>query len=267
SVTDSLDATLGVRLEHNTFTGMEYLPTMRLAWKHSPDNLTWMSLSRAVRAPSRFDRHAHYGLGPNGPWFVQGGPNFVSEVANVAELGHRGEWHETFSYSFTTYYHDWDRLRSATAPPVEYVNQIEGDVYGFEFWTNLQIVPRWQLSAGGARQYRDLRLNPGSQDPVGVNNDTLWNDPDYYGQIRSTFKITDKQVLQVSARYMGELINQLVPSYTSIDVHYAYQLHPTLRLSATAENIADRVHHEYGKDKSVAVNFGRAAWLRLIWEP
>lgn len=267
SLTDSLDATLGVRLEHNTFTGMEYLPTARLAWKHSPNNLTWMALSRAVRAPSRFDQHAHYGVGPDGPWFVQGGPNFVSEVANVAELGHRGELHEKFSYSFATYYHDWDRLRSATAAPVEYVNQIEGEVYGFEFWANLQIASRWQLSSGGARQYREFRLKPGSQDPVGVNNDTLWNDPDYYGQIRSTFKITDKQVLQVSARYMGELINQKVPSYTSIDIHYAFQLHPTLRVSATAENIADRVHHEYGKDKSVAVNFGRAAWLRLIWEP
>lgn len=267
NLTDSLDATLGVRLEHNTFTGMEYLPTARLAWKHSQDNITWMSLSRAVRAPSRFDRHAHYGIGPEGPWFVQGGPNFVSEVANVLELGHRGGWQEKFSYSFTTYYHDWDRLRSATAIPVEYVNEIDGPVYGFELWANLQIVPRWQLSVGGARLYKDLRLKPGSQDPEGVDNDTLSNDPDYYGQIRSTFKITDKQVLQVSARYTGELVNQGVPSYTSVDFHYSYQLHPTLRLAATAENIADRVHYEYGRDESIAVTFGRAAWVRLIWEP
>lgn len=267
NLTDALDMTLGVRLEHNTFTGMEYLPTARLSWKHSPHNLTWMSLSRATRAPSRFDRDAHLRYDPNGPWLVQGGPNFVSEVANVVEFGHRGDVHEKFSYSFTTYYHDWDRLRSATALPVEYVNDIKGPVYGFELWANLQVMPRWQLSAGGTRLYKDLQLKPGSKDPEGTRNDTLLNDPDYYGQIRSTVKMTDKQVLQVSARYMGELINQGVPSYTSIGVHYSYQVHPTLRLAATAENIADRVHYEYGKNKAGAVTFGRAAWLRLIWEP
>jgi iron complex outermembrane receptor protein len=267
NLTDALDATLGVRLEHNSFTGMEHLPTARLAWKHSPYNLSWISLSRAVRAPSRFDRHAHYGIGPNGPWFVQGGPNFVSEVANVLELGHRGEVRKKLSYSFATYYHDWDRLRSATAIPVEFVNEIEGKVYGFELWADLQIMPRWQLSLGGTRLYQDLQLKPRSQDPVGVDNDTLSNDPDYYGQIRSTVKITDKQVLQISARYMGELTNQGVPSYTSIGAHYSYQLHPALRLTATAENISDRVHYEYGNDESIAVTFGRSAWVRLIWTP
>lgn len=266
NLTEALEMTLGVRQEHNAFTGMETLPTVRFSWKHSADNLSWLALSRAVRAPSRFDRDAHYGLGPNGPWYVQGGPNFVSEVANVLELGHRGEVQEKFSYSLTTYYHDWNRLRSATAIPVEYVNDISGPVYGFEMWANLQIVPRWQLTAGGTRLYKDLHLAPGSQDPVGVDNVTLANDADYYGQIRSTLKITDRQVLQVAVRYMGELPDQQVPSYTSIDIHYALQLHPSLRLTTMVHNAADRVHYEYG-DRPVAVTFGRTAWVRLIWEP
>lgn len=266
-LTSALNMTLGIRLEHNPFSGMEYLPTARLSWKHSPHQLSWMSLSRAVRAPSRFDRDAHLGVPPDGPWVVVGGPNFVSEVANVLEIGHRGELSEKLSYSFTTYYHDWDRLRSATAVPVEYVNQINGPVYGFELWAKLQVLPRWQVSAGGTRLYKDLQLEPGSQDPEGITNPTLSNDADYYGQIRSTFKITDQQVLQISARYMGELDSHAVPSYTSIGAHYSYQVHPTLRLAVTADNITDRVHYEYGANEAVGVAFGRTAWIRVIWEP
>lgn len=265
-LTEALDLTLGLRAEHNPFNGMEYLPTLRLSWKHSPNNISWTSLSRAVRAPSRFERDAHLGATPNGPWIVQGGPNFVSEVANVLEIGHRGEIHEKLSYSFTTYYHDWDRLRSATAVPVEYVNDISGPVYGFELWANLQLIPRWQISLGGTRLYNNLEIKPESQDPEGLDNPTLFNDPDYYGQLRSTFKISDRQFLQISARYMGELVNQDVPSYTLIDAHYSYQLYHSLRITATAQNIADRVHYEYG-DEPVAVTFRRSAWLRLIWEP
>lgn len=266
SLTDALDMTLGIRLEHNPFTDMEYLPTARLSWKHSPHRLSWLALSRAVRAPSRFDRDAHLGGSPEGPWFVVGGPNFVSEVANVLELGHRGALHDKLNYSVAAYYHDWDRLRSATALPIEYVNEISGPVYGVEMWINLNILPRWQVSTGGTRLYKDLQLQAGSEDPQGINNPTLSNDPDYYGQIRSTFKITDKQVLHISARYMDALENQEVPSYTSVGVHYSYQVHAGFRLAATIENATDRVHYEYGANEAVGVAFGRSAWVRVIWE-
>ena len=63
-------------------------------------------------------------------------------------------------------------------------NRIEGTVYGVEMWGTYQPLPFWTLSAGTTFLSEHLRLEPGSGDPVGVNNPTLRNDPDYV-QVRA----------------------------------------------------------------------------------
>lgn len=45
----------GIKLEHNSYTGVELLPTVRLAWKTTPNSLVWAALARRVRSPSRID--------------------------------------------------------------------------------------------------------------------------------------------------------------------------------------------------------------------
>jgi iron complex outermembrane receptor protein len=267
-ISDTLTATLGLRLEHNEFTGMEYLPSARATWKISSQDLIWGSISRAVRAPARFDRDVFLGFNEEGPWLLAGGPSFESEIANVLEIGYRGQSWNTLTYSVTTYYHDWDKLRSASSdiPPIEMANNIEGEVYGADFWANVKISPRWQLSAGGTYLHKNLRLKPGATDPEGVTNPTLSNDPDYYGQIRSTVETTPNSTLQLSLRYIAELKNEPVPSYTSLDLHYAWRFHPEISISLTAQNLANHEHYEFGEYAS-AVNFNRSAWLTLTWEP
>ena len=48
--------------------------------------MLWGALSRAVRAPARLDRDI-YAAAATPPFILAGGPDFVSEVANVSELG------------------------------------------------------------------------------------------------------------------------------------------------------------------------------------
>src|SRR6202011_3300221 len=52
---DDLKLTLGVRAEHNDYTGTAFLPTARLAWKWLPNQMLWTAASRTDRAPSRLD--------------------------------------------------------------------------------------------------------------------------------------------------------------------------------------------------------------------
>lgn len=260
-ITDQLDATVGVRLEHNDYTGLEYLPTLRLGWKHRERALLWTALSRAVRAPARYDRDVYFPAPPNSR--VVGGPNFQSEVANVLEIGYRSQAWKRLTYSATAYYHDWDKLRSGTAPPVEIVNGIEGEVYGLEFWLTYQLTPTWKVSAGGTRLHKDLRLKPGSTGQ-GVDSDILSNDPDYLGQLRSTLEITHNMLLEIGVRHMAELPHPEIPSYTTIDAHYAWELNKELTLSLTAQNLTDNIHQEFGRPGSV-IEFSRAAWLTATW--
>ncbi|HTR00479.1 MAG TPA: TonB-dependent receptor, partial [Candidatus Acidoferrum sp.] len=84
----NLKLTTGLKLEWNDYTGMEYLPTLRLGWTVSANDFLWAAASRAVRAPSRYDRDVYFPQNP--PYIVAGGPNFVSEVAKVYEVGYRG---------------------------------------------------------------------------------------------------------------------------------------------------------------------------------
>jgi iron complex outermembrane receptor protein len=111
-----LDLTLGLKFERNDYTGTETLPNLRLAWQPAAGQLLWGAISRAVRAPARLDRDLR--LPPAGPpYIIAGGPDFVSEVANVLELGYRAQPTPEWSYSATAFLHDWQRLRSGQPPP------------------------------------------------------------------------------------------------------------------------------------------------------
>jgi iron complex outermembrane receptor protein len=106
---DNLRLTAGLKLEENNYTGLELLPTLRLAWKTQANALAWSSVSRSVRSPSRIDRDFYSPTVPrivNGvPQFaIAGGPDFASEVANVFELGYRAQPTPALSYSATAFY-------------------------------------------------------------------------------------------------------------------------------------------------------------------
>jgi iron complex outermembrane receptor protein len=243
-LSDDLEVTVGLKLERNSFTGTESLPSARVAWKPGDRRLVWAALSRAVRAPSRFDRDVFFPGTP--PFLVIGGPNFVSEVANVLEGGYRAEPTDSFSYSVTVYYHDWDKLRSGTALPVQLVNEIEGPAQGFEAWANWRVAANWQLSAGMSTLDKDLALKPGSADPVGVNNETLANDADYQWQLRAMADLPHDLTLDVRTRHVEELPNPAVPRYTAVDVSLAWRPQRTLTMQLIVRNLFDDRHSEYG---------------------
>ena len=55
-IQDRLQLIAGVHVSHNSFTGMEYQPTVRLAWTPTPNLTTWAAVSRAVQTPSILNR-------------------------------------------------------------------------------------------------------------------------------------------------------------------------------------------------------------------
>jgi iron complex outermembrane receptor protein len=262
ALTSRLKATLGLKLEHNDYTGSEYLPTARLAWNYSEQTLLWAAYSRGVRAPSRYDRDVYYPAPPNS--IIAGGPNFQSEVANVFELGYRSQAWNRLVYSATAYYHDWDKLRSGTPVfPLKINNNIEAKVYGIELWGTFEVMQNWRVSAGGARFNNELQVKPNTN-ALGLHSDILSNDPRYQAQLRSTWQATHNSLLEVSVRHVAKLSNQPIPAYTALDAHYAWQIDKEWELSITGQNLADKRHREFGNSTSVN-DIERAAWLAVSW--
>ncbi len=261
ALSERLHLTLGTKLENNEYTGTEVLPSLRAAWKLDKDRLAWMALSRAVRAPARLDREVF--LPSNPPYIIAGGPNFVSEVANVFELGWRAQPSAAFTYSATLFYHRWDRLRSVEPPPSAHVqNMIEGDTYGLETWGTWQVRPSWRLSAGLTTIEENLHLKPGSIDPAGPRN--LGNDPKFQWTLRSSFNLPHQQELDLSVRRVDALPAPAVPAYTALDLRYGWRVRPGLELSVTAQNLFDDAHPEFGNAVSRS-EFEPSVLLRLRW--
>ena len=261
---DNLSLTAGARLEHNDFTGIEFLPSLRLAWKRSPSALLWGALSRAVRSPSRIDREFFVPARP--PFLLAGGPHFRSEVSNVVELGYRAQPSSKVSYSVTVFHHIHDDLRSLEQTPggaFVIGNRIEGTTSGIEAWGTYQATPAWRLAAGAVVLRQRLRLESGSTSPTGVGAEG--NDARQRWQLRSTLDLPHAQELDVMVRRVGALPNPRVPAYVAVDARYGWRVSRGLELSVVARNLFDRRHVEFGSATMPRSEFGRSVDVRLRW--
>ncbi|MDR7335212.1 TonB-dependent receptor domain-containing protein [Roseateles asaccharophilus] len=255
--------TVGTKFEHNGYTGWEALPSLRVGWMPSARQQWWASLSRAVRAPARLDRDLR--LPPQPPFLIAGGPDFVSEVARVVELGHRGQPMPSLNYALTLYHHDWSRLRSGQPPPNAMVqNMIAGGSWGLEAWGQWQPLTWLKLSAGLNRLHQDLAVQPGSRDPVGPS--ALGNDPRQQWQLRASLQPHARHELDLGLRRVAALPNPAVPAYTVLDLHYAWRAAPGLELMLGGQNLLSGRHAEANAAPGRNV-WGPEGYVQLRWSP
>ncbi|RZA36157.1 MAG: TonB-dependent receptor [Lysobacteraceae bacterium] len=270
---DDLRLTAGLKFEHNNYTGVEVLPTLRLAWNPQASTLVWGSLSRSVRAPSRIDRDFYSPTTPrivNGvpQYAIAGGPDFESEVANVFELGYRAQPTPTLSYSATAFFGDYDRLR--TIEPNQngtgsvFRNFAEGRTRGIEAWASWQAGKAWRMSAGGVVQHIDTAVRPPSRDLTGTTG-LATSDPSHYWMLRSSHDLAAGHELDFTLRRVGALANPAVPSYTAVDLRYGWNIRKGLTLSLIGQNLFDPQHPEFGAAPGRS-EYERAVLLRLVWK-
>jgi iron complex outermembrane receptor protein len=245
AVMDDLRLTVGSRIERNDYTDYEFLPSLRAAWNPSADHLWWSAVSRAARSPSRLDADTHVPGEP--PFVLDGGPSVRSEIATVYEVGYRGQLRANLSYSATVFYADYDHLRSQEIAPsgtfLFFGNEAEGSTQGVEMWASYQASPNWRLTAGLSALDMDLKLKPGSTDPVGPR--VLGNDPEFQWNLRSTLDITPALELDVTVRRVGHLPAPRVEAYTAVDARLGWQPAANLEVSLIADNLLNERISEF----------------------
>jgi iron complex outermembrane receptor protein len=242
---DNLQLTAGARIERNDYTGSEFLPNLRLAWKFDPNYLLWTALSRTVVAPSRLDHDTYLPGSP--PYLLAGGPNYISEVARVLEIGFRGQAEANLSYSATVFHALYDHLKSAEIPPgsasVIFANGMAGSTSGIEMWGNYRITNTWRTSAGFTALREFVHLYPSSitQFPqVSVDND-----PAHTFILQSALDLPHQTTLDVTLRHVTALSNPLVPAYSTLAGRFGWKPMKNLELSATAQNLIGSGHGEF----------------------
>jgi len=260
---EDLRLTLGARLERNDYTGGEFLPNARLAWKAAPNQLLWAAASRTVRAPSRFDRDVFV---PGQPRFLlRGGPDVVAETANDYELGYRGQLTASTSLSATVFHAVYDHLRTQEIDPNRsyffFGNGMQGTTTGLELWGSYQATPGWRLHGGFSRLRQNLQLKPGSNNVSAVQTAEGAN-PARWWSLRSSLDLGAHGEFDATLRYVAALASPEVPSYTALDLNYGWQAHPNVRLSVSGQNLLGGGHGEF-TGSATRTELGRAGFVKL----
>jgi iron complex outermembrane recepter protein len=254
--------TPGLRVEDNNYTGIEVMPSLRLAWVTPDGGLLWGAMSRAVRTPSRFDRELF--VPGQAPFVLAGGPDFVSETSIASELGYRFHPDPESSWSVTLFHHDYDRLRSgelSASGAFVIGNRMQGQGVGLEAWGEHRIAERWRLSAGVLLLDQRLEFEPGSTDGVLRN---AGNDPSNQWFVASALDLSEAVSVDLRVRHVGALPDPQVPAYTAFDVHAIWTLSRGVEVTFTGRNLGDPRHPEFGAPPTRG-EVGRSTNIGFRW--
>jgi iron complex outermembrane receptor protein len=240
-----LELTAGIKFEENSYSGWSTLPDLRLAWAPNEHALVWGAASRAIRAPTPLDVDVEERVG--GALFLAGNPNFRPEGVDAYEIGYRSQPSESFSWLFSTFYNDYDDLRTiepavGTFTPLRWDNLMEGHTYGAEFWANVQVRPWWRLSPGLRSVTKGLRFSEGASGLLGTEQ--AGNDPRYAVQLKSAMVFTRLSV-DAMLRHVAELPSPVNPAYTELSARVAWRASAKLELALSGFNLLDDRHSEY----------------------
>jgi iron complex outermembrane receptor protein len=259
-----LRLSLGARSERNDYTGYEFLPNVRLAWNIAPDHLLWTAASRTVRAPSRFDHDVFVPGSP--PFLLTGGSGVISEVANVYEVGYRGQPVSPITISATAFHSFYDHLRTQEIAPSRtslfFANGMKGTTSGFEMWGSYQASPRWRLSAGFDGLTEHLELRPGSNDTATLAAQQ-GRDAKQSWRLRSSLDLPHQCEFDLTARRVSALASPAVPAYSAVDLRIGWKPHPGAEISITGRNLFGKGHGEF-TDISTRTEIGQSVFIAYV---
>jgi len=247
---DRVNLTLGTKVEHADYTGVEVQPSIRLAWIASSRHTLWTAVSRAVRTPTRLDRDWI------APPLYAGGPDFRSETLVAYELGYRVQPRERLSLAIASYYNDYDRIRTIElgnppAPiPLIFGNGQDGESYGAELTADYQSASWWKLRSGYTELRVHIRPLPGSVDRSFGQLETASSNRRF--SFRAAFDLPKQVELEPAFRYVSRITNPRmpVPGYAELDLNLAWRPAKRITLSFIGQNLLHDRHVEYGETAS-----------------
>jgi iron complex outermembrane recepter protein len=265
-VPERVTVTLGGRIEHNYFSGFNFMPSARAAWFLNSHTTVWAAVSRAVRTPAEVDANLRVSLGsfpgPGGITDVlgfMGNPNLKDEGVDAFEAGYRAELARTVNVDLAAYYNRYDHqetdepaapfFESSPAPPhvvlpFTYQNLMYGETHGIEVAANWRPEHRWTVSPGYAFEEIHMHLAPGSQDTVSVSG-AQGASPVHSAQLRSSVRLWRAVSWDASAYFQGRLTDPAVPSYTRVDTQLSWSVREGATVSFVGQNLTQDHREEF----------------------
>lgn len=272
-VPEKLSLTLGSKFEYFSYTSFEYQPGARLQYLPAPGHSLWMSVSRAVRTPSRSENDII--ITPPGPASIFGSTATGSEELIAYEAGYKARASERLDVELALFFNDYQTLRSTevVSPFASaFGNLGEGEVWGVELTPRYQVSDWWRLSATYSHLTMELRSQPGSADTLTPLQER--NSPRHTVNLRSQMDLPYNVQLDMLARFVDNILitspagAQGIPSYWALDVRLGWKPRPDLELAVIGKNLLDPSHPEFSETiiplQSTEVQ--RSVLATLTWE-
>lgn len=297
---DQLLLTAGIKYEHNDYTGSEWQPNIRVAWKFNSRHTLWGAVSRAVRTPSRAEADMtsligrvvsevpSYAMGIAGPPFnipaiaditIHGNEEYASEKLLAYEIGYRGQFSDQLYVDMTFYYNDYSELRTQEPHdetvefdgttvfvklPFYIDNLADGEGYGFEAWARYDVNEWWNLTASYSWLKLLIHSDGSNLDPLGESAED--DDPEHSVSLHSSMNVSKSISFDTFVYYTSKTNNGEVPAFWRWDVRLSWQLTNQLEWSVQGANLFDSAHLEmptqYGSRPS---QVPRTVFTQLRW--
>jgi len=279
---DRLQLTLGAKLEHNDYSGVEFQPGVRVSFTPDPDDTIWAAVTRAVRVPSRVetDFTTVNLLDASMPAFAQLIPNpaFTPERLIAYEAGYRVRTDSRLFVSVSAFYNHYDDVLSteglppfvesgAAEPrlivPVRAANGLAGNSLGAEFSADLRPTAWWRSTGSYSYVRIDLAKQQGGHDLTQEQrNEGL--SPRHQVQFQTSIDLPRRWSIDALGRYVSELPAGPVSAYGTVDARLAWQATPELELAFVGQDLAQSHHVEWaGTDDIIGIR--RSAYVKLTW--
>jgi iron complex outermembrane receptor protein len=280
---DKLSLTLGVKLEHNDFSGFEYQPTARLLYRPRPHQSYWAAVTRALQTPSRLDEDINIAAfaAANPPTFIRliGQKSYDSETALDYEAGYRQLFTSHLYFDVAAFHNSFHGLESvgnpalafeSTPPPPHvaldlfFLNGVAGTTDGAEFSPNWQVRSWMQLS--GSYSYLTMNFNS-TAGPIGasVAHNFTHAGPHHRVVFTPRIDLPGSFEFDPTYRYEGAIApdaNNPVAAYQTLDVRLGKRLGSSLDLSIIGQNLL-QPHHIEG---SSLLGIRRGLYAKLTWK-
>jgi iron complex outermembrane receptor protein len=283
---DSLWFTVGCKLEHNAYTGLEIEPSVRLAWSAPGSrNTLWAAASKANRQPARVDAGIQMDLQtiPIAPDLIQvlrlsGNPRIRDEELRDYELGYRSEIAKTLSLDVATFLSLYRHLETVEPQPVMvvpgspmqfvipllYDNKASAVTYGGELSLSWNANSRWRIRPGYSYLHATLRRAPSSHGLASFVLDTGF--PQNMFQLRSSLNLGRGTEFDQSLYYTARLPGGSIPGHARFDLRLARHLGERAEISLVGQNLSRPRSTEYGDSFSiVGTQAVRSVYAQIGW--
>jgi len=267
-VPERLRLSLGSKIEHNAYTGLELQPNARLWWSPATPHALWGALSRAVRTPSRSERDFRgitqilppdslFSGSPVALVALLGDRQYDSEDLVALEMGYRTQLGD-IALDLTGFCHLYDQVRTRElglpvpeeqpSPPhllvpVQVANKASAWTYGWEGVLNWQRWRRWRLRFTYSYLRMRLEADENSSDTALETFDE--EVPRHQVSLCSRLDLSSGLELDVTGRYVDELPTQAIPGYLTVDLRLGWRPGARWGLSLVGRNLLDSPHREF----------------------